>query len=74
RGTNGIPLWIEWHFGKLTITTGLKHDVGIGEAPEWKEGVRQGVYLLSPALLKKSMVNVDARFARGAGEVHLQFY
>ncbi|VDL63146.1 unnamed protein product [Nippostrongylus brasiliensis] len=45
-----------------------------GEVPEWKEGVRQGVYLLSPALLQKSSINVDARFARGAGEVHLQFY
>ncbi|KAK5978752.1 PX domain-containing protein, partial [Trichostrongylus colubriformis] len=74
HGTNGIPLWIEWHFGNQTITTGLKHDAGIGEVPEWKEGVRQGVYLLSPTLLTKPTINVDARFARGAGEIHLQFY
>uniref|UniRef100_A0A7I5E8E6 Protein arginine N-methyltransferase n=1 Tax=Haemonchus contortus TaxID=6289 RepID=A0A7I5E8E6_HAECO len=74
NGTNGIPLWMEWHFGKHTITSGLKHDVGIGDVPEWREGVRQGVYLLSPSLLKKSTITVDARFARGAGEIHLQFY
>ncbi|WKX99903.1 hypothetical protein Q1695_014630 [Nippostrongylus brasiliensis] len=74
NGTNGIPLWMEWRFGDCVMTTGLKKDVHIGEVPEWKEGVRQGVYLLSPALLQKSSINVDARFARGAGEVHLQFY
>ncbi|KAK6052962.1 hypothetical protein COOONC_09533 [Cooperia oncophora] len=34
NGTNGIPLWTEWHFGKHTITTGLKRDVGIGLPPK----------------------------------------
>ncbi|KJH52572.1 hypothetical protein DICVIV_01282 [Dictyocaulus viviparus] len=73
-GTNGIPLWIEWKFGNYAVSTGLKQQVRIGDAPEWNEGVKQGVYLLSPALLKRSTISVDARFARGAGEVHLQFY
>lgn len=73
-GTNGIPLWVEWQFGNYTISTGLKQPVRTGDVPEWKEGVKQGVYLLSPKLLDKSIINVDAEFARGAGEVYLQFY
>ncbi|KAJ1355050.1 hypothetical protein KIN20_012176 [Parelaphostrongylus tenuis] len=73
-GTNGIPLWIEWQFGNFTISTGLKQPVRTGDVPQWKEGVKQGVYLLSPKLLDNFMINVDAEFARGAGEVYLQFY
>ncbi|KAK6741870.1 hypothetical protein RB195_009627 [Necator americanus] len=42
-GTNGVPLWMEWHIGNYTVTTGLKHEPRIGETPEWKEGVRQGL-------------------------------
>ncbi|ETN80124.1 hypothetical protein NECAME_09396 [Necator americanus] len=73
-GTNGVPLWMEWHIGNYTVTTGLKHEPRIGETPEWKEGVRQGVYLLSPSLLQKSNIRIDAHFDRRVGEVLFQFY
>ncbi|EYC12573.1 hypothetical protein Y032_0046g1305 [Ancylostoma ceylanicum] len=73
-GTNGIPLWMEWHIGNYTVTTGMKKEPRIGEAPEWKEGVRQGVYLLSPSLLQRETIRVDVRFSREEGEVKFQFY
>ncbi|KAL6727808.1 hypothetical protein Aduo_009652 [Ancylostoma duodenale] len=73
-GTNGVPLWMEWRVGNYTVTTGLKSEPRIGEAPEWKEGVRQGVYLLSPSLLQRQNIRVDARFDSEAGEASFQFY
>ncbi|VDM75282.1 unnamed protein product [Strongylus vulgaris] len=72
--TNGIPLWMEWHFGNYSHSTGLKHESKTGESPAWKEGVRQGVYLLSPALLQQKSIRIDARFDSKIGEVSLQFY
>ncbi|KHJ85898.1 hypothetical protein OESDEN_14365 [Oesophagostomum dentatum] len=74
EGTNGIPLWMEWQIGNYILTTGLKHSARTGETPEWKEGVRQGVYLLSLSLLGKKSIRIDACFDRQAGEVNFQFY
>ncbi|CAI4226073.1 unnamed protein product [Auanema sp. JU1783] len=63
-GTNGFPLWIDWLFGELVITTGLKEST-INKEPNWSVKEKQGVFLLPPNLIEKNVLNAHIAFDKG---------
>ncbi|CAI2316705.1 unnamed protein product [Caenorhabditis sp. 36 PRJEB53466] len=72
RESNGIPLWMEWQFGSVTVSTGL---VGMSPegVPEWNKGYKQGVYFPVSQLSDQDSLRVRVRFDKNTGEIDFRF-
>lgn len=69
---NGIPLWMEWQFGDMNVSTGL---ISISESgvPEWNKGFKQGVYFPTTALQNEQSIILRAFFDNSSGDITFQF-
>uniref|UniRef100_A0A1I7T4F0 Protein arginine N-methyltransferase n=1 Tax=Caenorhabditis tropicalis TaxID=1561998 RepID=A0A1I7T4F0_9PELO len=70
--SNGIPIWMEWEFGGINISTGLisKSDSGL---PEWNKGYKQGVYFPNTGLQNEQSLLLRALFDKSTGDISFQF-
>ncbi|CAB3408158.1 unnamed protein product [Caenorhabditis bovis] len=53
KKANCIPMWMEWKFGEITVSTGVTNKVNKNESPIWNKGYKQGVYFLTSEQLTK---------------------
>ncbi|CAI5437801.1 unnamed protein product [Caenorhabditis angaria] len=73
--TNGFPIWMDWKFGELNISTGLLNDTHqpVGNVPNWNKGFKQGVYFPHSDLMKRDKIRLKAHFDKETGDVNFQF-
>ncbi|KAF1770637.1 hypothetical protein GCK72_002457 [Caenorhabditis remanei] len=72
NSSNGIPIWMEWQFGNVTLSTGLLSVSDSGE-PEWNKGYKQGVYFPISDLQNEQSLNLRALFDNSSGDITFQF-
>ncbi|CAL2029180.1 unnamed protein product [Caenorhabditis brenneri] len=70
--SNGIPLWMEWQFGNMNLSTGLISTSESG-VPEWNKGFKQGVYFPITDLQKEQSIVLRALFDKSTGDITFQF-
>ncbi|ULU12246.1 hypothetical protein L3Y34_015518 [Caenorhabditis briggsae] len=72
QSSNGIPIWMEWQFGDLTLSTGLL-STSESRKPCWNKGYKQGVYFPITNLQNESSINLNALFDKSSGDITFQF-
>ncbi|CAA22252.2 Protein arginine N-methyltransferase 7 [Caenorhabditis elegans] len=70
--SNAIPMWMEWEFGGINLSTGLLSISSAG-VPEWNKGYKQGVYFPITALRNDKSLCLHALFDKSTGDINFQF-